>query len=61
MRENFTTARNLRIAITSYCNLDCEYCGGHKGYSDEKRGTMEDYRREVISGYKIKISELKRL
>lgn len=61
MKENFTTARNLRIAITSYCNLDCEYCGGHKGYSDEKRGTMEDYRREVISGYKIKISELKRL
>ena len=61
MKENFTTARNLRIAITSYCNLDCEYCGGHKGYSDEKRGTMEDYRREVIGGYKIKLSELKEL
>lgn len=61
MKENFTTGRNLRVAITSYCNLDCEYCGGHKGYSDEKRGTMEDYRREVISGYKLKLEDLKQL
>ncbi len=61
MKENFTTARNLRIAITSYCNLDCQYCGGHKGYSDKKRGTMEDYRREVLSGYRLKLPELKKL
>lgn len=61
LKENFTTARNLRIAITSYCNLDCQYCGGHKGYSDEKRGTMEDYRRETIDGYRLKLEELKQL
>lgn len=59
MKENFTTGRNLRIAITSYCNLDCKYCGGHKGYSNEKRGTMEDYRRDVIDGYQLSIDELK--
>ena len=61
MRENFTTARNMRIAITSHCNLDCKYCGGHKGYSNEKRGTMEDYRRDVITGYRLSLEELKRL
>lgn len=61
MKENFTTARNLRIAITSHCNLDCKYCGGHKGYSNEKRGTMEDYRRDVINGYRISLEELKKL
>lgn len=59
MKENFTTGRNLRIAITSYCNLDCKYCGGHKGYSNEKRGTMEDYRRDVIDGYQLSLDELK--
>lgn len=61
MKYNFSTGRNLRIAISSYCNLDCSYCGGHKGYSDEKRGTMEDYRREKISGYKITLDEIKEL
>lgn len=61
MKENFTTARNLRIAITSFCNLDCKYCGGHKGYSNEKRGTMEDYRRDVIDGYQLSFDELKEL
>lgn len=61
MKENFTTGRNLRIAITSYCNLDCKYCGGHKGYSNEKRGTMEDYRRDVINGYQLGLDELKLL
>ena len=61
MKENFSTARNLRVALTSYCNLNCEYCGGHKGYSNEKRGTMEDYRRDVINGYKISLDELKQL
>ncbi len=61
LKENFTTARNLRIAISSYCNLDCAYCGGHKGYSDAKRGTMEDYRRETINGYRLKLQELKQL
>lgn len=61
MKENFTTGRNLRIAITSFCNLDCKYCGGHKGYSNEKRGTMEDYRRDVIDGYQLSFDELKGL
>ena len=61
MKENFTTGRNLRIAITSYCNLDCKYCGGHKGYSKEKRGTMEDYRRDVIDGYQLSLEDLKKL
>lgn len=61
MKANFNNARNMRIALTSYCNLDCKYCGGHKGYSNEKRGTMEDYRRELIDGYKIDLESLKQL
>lgn len=61
MKENFTTGRNLRIAISSYCNLDCKYCGGHKGYSNEKRGTMEDYRRDEINGYQLSLEDLKKL
>ena len=61
MNSNFVDKRNIRIAISSYCNFDCSYCGGHKGYTKDKKGSMEDYRHDTIDGYFLKTDEIKSL
>jgi len=37
---------NLRVAISSRCNLNCIYCEGVAGYKPDKPGAMEDFRRK---------------
>lgn len=36
---------NLRVAISSECNLNCVYCEGVAGYKPDKPGAMEDFRK----------------
>ena len=35
-----TFKRNVRIAVSSVCNLDCVYCEGNKGYRKDKMGAI---------------------
>ena len=35
-----TFKRNVRIAVSSACNLNCIYCEGNKGYRKDKMGAM---------------------
>lgn len=44
---------NLRIAISSKCNMHCVYCEGSKGYKPGKPGAMEDFRRTPIENGNI--------
>lgn len=37
---------NLRVAISSKCNLSCIYCEGAAGYKPDKPGAMEDFRKK---------------
>ena len=43
-----TFKRNVRIAVSSVCNLNCIYCEGNKGYRKDKMGAMEDFRKTQI-------------
>lgn len=40
--------RNIRVAISPFCNLDCIYCDGQKGRKPDKPGAMEDFRRKAL-------------
>ena len=53
-----TFKRNVRIAVSSVCNLDCVYCEGNKGYRKDKMGAMEDFRRTPLSQGNITYEEL---
>lgn len=50
--------RNVRIAISSTCNLNCIYCEGNNGYRKDKMGAMEDFRRTDLKNGKITYNEL---
>lgn len=50
--------RNIRIAVSSVCNLDCVYCEGNKGYRKDKMGAMEDFRKTPLSQKNITYEEL---
>jgi molybdenum cofactor biosynthesis enzyme MoaA len=39
---------NLRVAVSSRCNLNCIYCEGSAGYKPGKPGAMEDFRKAPI-------------
>lgn len=39
---------NLRIAISSQCNLNCLYCEGSRGFRNGKPGAMEDFRKKPL-------------
>lgn len=39
---------NLRIAISSNCNMNCIYCEGALGYTPQKPGAMEDFRKKPL-------------
>jgi len=39
---------NIRIAISSKCNMNCLYCEGSDGFKPEKPGAMEDFRRKPL-------------
>jgi molybdenum cofactor biosynthesis enzyme MoaA len=41
--------KNVRVALTSDCNLQCSYCDGPLSRSDEKPGAMEDFRKKPLS------------
>ena len=56
--------RNIRVAISPFCNLDCIYCdGGQKNRRPGRPGAMEDFRRKplnqgvISTGVFIKIIE----
>ena len=40
---------NLRIAVSSKCNMNCMYCEGSLGYKPQKPGAMEDFRKKPLS------------
>src|SRR4030042_5596889 len=40
--------RNIRVAISPFCNLDCVYCDGSKARRPNRPGAMEDFRREPL-------------
>jgi len=41
--------RNIRVAISPFCNLNCIYCDGQKSRKPGKSGAMEDFRRKPLS------------
>lgn len=41
--------KNIRVALTSACNLGCDYCDGPKSRSKDKPGAMEDFRKKPLS------------
>lgn len=53
-----TFKRNVRIAVSSACNLNCIYCEGNKGYRKDKMGAMEDFRKTPLSQGNITYEEL---
>lgn len=55
-KQNFK--RNVRIAISSVCNLNCIYCEGNKGYRENKLGAMEDFRRTKLEKGNISYEQL---
>lgn len=44
---------NLRVAVSSKCNLNCIYCEGSNGYKPDKPGAMEDFRRKPLEAGNI--------
>lgn len=56
--KNKKFQRNIRIAISSVCNMNCVYCDGNKGYRNDKMGAMEDMRRTPLENGNITTDEL---
>lgn len=51
--------RNIRVAISSNCNMKCIYCEGNTGYNKKGRvAAMEDIRRTPLSAGNITTDEL---
>lgn len=51
--------RNIRVAISSNCNMKCIYCEGNKGFNKNGRmAAMEDIRRTPLSEGNITTDEL---
>lgn len=50
--------RNVRIAISSICNLNCIYCEGNSGYRKAKMGAMEDFRKTELKKGNISYEDL---
>ena len=40
--------RNIRIAISPFCNFSCVYCDGQKSRKPSKPGAMEDFRHKPL-------------
>lgn len=40
--------RNIRVAVSPFCNLNCIYCDGQKSRRPGKPGAMEDFRRKPL-------------
>jgi len=49
---------NLRIAISSKCNMNCLYCKGSLSYRHDKPGAMEDFRKKPLKAGNIDINTL---
>ena len=49
---------NLRIAVSSKCNMNCMYCEGSLGYKPQKPGAMEDFRKKSLSEGSIDMDTL---
>ena len=41
--------KNIRVAISPFCNLNCIYCDGQKSRTLDKPGAMEDFRRKPLN------------
>ena len=41
--------RNIRVAVSPKCNLDCVYCDSKDGRGVGKPGSMEDFRHKPLS------------
>lgn len=41
--------RNIRVAVSPFCNLNCIYCDGQKNRQPDKPGAMEDFRRKPLN------------
>lgn len=48
---------NMRVAISSQCNLRCEYCRGTDGYS-QMNAAMEDFRKKPLREGFVQLEEL---
>ena len=40
---------NLRVAVSSRCNMNCIYCEGSQGFRPDKPGAMEDFRKKPLN------------
>jgi cyclic pyranopterin phosphate synthase len=49
--------RNIRVAISPFCNLNCIYCDGQKSRKPDKIGAMEDFRRKPLKHGVISTNE----
>lgn len=48
--ENFhLKERNIRVAISPSCNLNCVYCDSEQSRCEKRPGAMEDFRHKPIS------------
>jgi molybdenum cofactor biosynthesis enzyme MoaA len=41
--------RNIRVAVSPFCNLNCIYCDGQRSRKPDKPGAMEDFRKKPLS------------
>lgn len=41
--------RNVRVAISPFCSLNCAYCDGPRSRKPDKPGAMEDFRRKPLN------------
>lgn len=49
--------KNIRVAVSAQCNLNCAYCDGPKSRTKSKPGAMEDFRKKPLSKGVIKTAD----
>jgi molybdenum cofactor biosynthesis enzyme MoaA len=54
----YLSKKNIRVAITPFCNFNCVYCDGPTSRTPGKPGAMEDFRRKPLNEGVISTTEM---